>query len=64
MPSTKRKAPRKVKSRVNEDRRLRLKVFELMADANIEGKVLIENMDMVVRWIRNGKPTLVVSTGQ
>lgn len=64
MPSTKRKAPRKVKSRVNEDQRLRLKVFELMADASIEGKVLIENMDMVVRWIRNGKLTLVASTGQ
>lgn len=37
------------------DEALRIYVFTQMADSDIDGKILAENMEKAFRWIRPGK---------
>lgn len=41
---------------------LRCFIFEMMADADIDGKILVENMNYVYEWINEG--TVPVSASQ
>lgn len=47
-----------------------MRVFELMASSEIKGHVLIENMDVVCKWLKDGivrredgKPVLKTVSG-
>lgn len=38
----------------DDDQRLRCFITETMADADIAGEVMVENMEFVYQWVKNG----------
>jgi len=48
----------------SSDRALRTLIFRHMADAEIEGKALVANMEAIFNWIKGPKPQRPVAKGK
>jgi hypothetical protein len=56
-----RKPKKKPARRMPSDRRLRAWIFDRMCNSDLEGKVLIANMEACLQWIKHGnRPPLRV----